>query len=155
MPKTAAKARPRSVGSRKLSRELVLRALYEWQVGGADLAALRAHAETADEYAEVNTGLFVELLEGIIEHTADLDAALAPHLDRRVEELSPIEHGCLLIGAFELVNTLNVPYKVAINEAVNLAKAYGGTDGHKFVNGVLDKLAKVTRQTEIEASRRD
>ncbi|HNF89738.1 MAG TPA: transcription antitermination protein NusB, partial [Thiobacillaceae bacterium] len=75
-------------------------------------------------------------------------------LDRPVAELSPIEHAILLIGAFELTHSLNVPYKVCINEAVELAKLYGGTDGHKFVNGVLDKLAKVTRQVEIEAGQR-
>ncbi|MBI5331737.1 MAG: transcription antitermination factor NusB [Betaproteobacteria bacterium] len=138
-------------GSRQLSRELVLRALYQWQVGGSDLAALIVSMEEEEDYAEVNVGFFRELLTGVLANAADLDAALAPHLDRAVKELSPIEHGCLLIGAQELAYTLNVPYKVAINESVNLAKKYGGTDGHKFVNGVLDKLAKVTRVAELTA----
>jgi transcription antitermination protein NusB len=146
-------------GDRRLSRELALRALYEWQVSRSDLAALLVHMEEEEDEgvrlsAEANMGFFRELLEGILARAPELDESLAPHLDRALEELSPVEHGVLLIGAFELGHTLNVPYKVAINEAVNLAKKYGGTDGHKFVNGVLDKLARVARQVEIEAAGR-
>ncbi len=146
-------------GSRQISRELVLRALYEWQVARSDLAALLVHMEEEEGDGvrlsdEANMGFFRELLEGVLKASPALDEALAPHLDRAVAELSPIEHAILLIGAYELSHTLNVPYKVAINEAVNLAKKYGGTDGHKFVNGVLDKLAKVTRQVEVEAAGR-
>lgn len=146
-------------GSRQISRELVLRALYEWQVAESDLSTLRVHMEAEEEdgvrlSAEANMGFFKELLEGVLKEASALDEALAPHLDRPIQELSPVEHGALLIGAYELSHTLNVPYKVAINEAVNLTKKYGGTDGHKFVNGVLDKLAKVTRQVEVEAAGR-
>lgn len=145
-------------GSRQISRELTLRALYEWQVAGGDLAALLVHMEEEEEsarlMAEANAAFFQELLEGVLHEASSLDEALTPHLDRPVAELSPVEHAALLIGAYELTHTLNVPYKVAINEAVNLAKKYGGTDGHKFVNGVLDKLAKVTRQAEVEAAGR-
>ncbi len=141
-------------GSRQISRELVLQALYPWQVAGADLASLLVQAEEEEAYAEANTDLFKDLLAGVLKTAGDLDAALAPHLDRTIAELSPIEHCALLIGAYELTHSLNVPYKVVINEAVNLAKKYGGTDGHKFVNGVLDKLARVTRQVEIEAANR-
>jgi N utilization substance protein B len=146
-------------GSRQLSRELVLRALYEWQVARSDLAALLVHMESEEEdgvrlSARANMDFFRELLEGVLTQAGALDEVLAPHLDRPIQELSPIEHGALLIGAYELSHTLNVPYKVAINEAVNLAKKYGGTDGHKFVNGVLDKLAKVTRRAEVEAAGR-
>jgi N utilization substance protein B len=145
-------------GSRRLSRELVLRALYEWQVARSDLAALLVHMEEEEDGMalgdEANMGFFRELLEGVLKASPALDEALAPHLDRAVAELSPIEHAILLIGAYELSHTLNVPYKVVINEAVNLAKKYGGTDGHKFVNGVLDKLARVTRRVEVEAAGR-
>ena len=150
----APKPRAGSGGGRRLSRELVLRALYQWHAQGSGLAALQSDMAEQEDYAQANAGFFVELLTGVLKHIDELDAALAPHLDRKVEELSPIEHGCLLIGAYELGHTLNVPYKVAINEAVNLAKAYGGTDGHKFVNGVLDKLARVTRATEVVAENR-
>lgn len=146
-------------GSRQISRELTLRALYEWQVSGADLASLLVHMEEEEDGGvrlsdEANMAFFRQLLEGVLREAPALDEALAPHLDRAVTELSPIEHAALLIGAYELGHTLNVPYKVAINEAVNLAKKYGGTDGHKFVNGVLDKLARVVRAVELEAAGR-
>jgi N utilization substance protein B len=138
-------------GNRRIARELVLRALYQWQLTGDDFAKLLVQAEEAEEYAQANAVFLKALLDGILNEAAALDAALSPCLDRKVEELSPIEHGVLLIGAYELSHSLDVPYKVAINESVELAKRYGGTDGHKFVNGVLDKLAKETRQVEIQA----
>lgn len=141
-------------GNRRLSRELALRALYQWQLTGDDLARLLVQAEEAEEYADANVEFLKAMLDGILSEAEVLDGALAEHLDRPLDQLSPIEHGILLIGAYELVHSLDVPYKVAINEAVNLAKAYGGTDGHKYVNGVLDKLAKVVRQVEIEAAAR-
>ena len=157
-PAKPAKPTKTGRGSRQFSRELVLRALYEWLLAQSDLAALLVHMEEEEDcvplVAEANMGFFRELLEGVLNQSAALDEALLPHLDRALEELSPIEHAILLIGAYELVHTLNVPYRVAINEAVNLAKAYGGTDGHKFVNGVLDKLARVTRTVELEAASR-
>lgn len=149
----------RGPSPRRVSRERVLRALYQWQVAGGDYAGLLVQAEVHDPEETGDTtppheGFLRELLDGVLKQAASLDQALAPHLDRPVAELSPIEHAILLIGAFELTHSLNVPYKVCINEAVELAKLYGGTDGHKFVNGVLDKLAKVTRQVEIEAGQR-
>ncbi|MEW5891639.1 MAG: transcription antitermination factor NusB [Pseudomonadota bacterium] len=140
-----------SRGNRRIARELVLRALYQWQLTGDDFAKLLVQAEEAEEYAQANASFLKALLEGILKESAALDAALAPCLDRKVGELSPIEHAVLLIGAYELSHSLDVPYRVVINEAVELAKRYGGTDGHKFVNGVLDKLAKTTRQVEIQA----
>lgn len=139
-------------GNRRLSRELALRALYQWRLTGDDLARLLAQAGEADEYADANVEFLKILLEGVLAEAETLNQALAVHLDRPVDQLSPIEHGILLIGAYELSHSLDVPYKVAINEAVNLAKAYGGTDGHKYVNGVLDKLAKDVRRIEIEAA---
>jgi N utilization substance protein B len=93
------------------------------------------------------------LLHGCIRERAELDAMLARHLDRKAEQLSPIEHAVLLIGAYELAHCIDIPYKVAINEAVELAKSFGGTDGHKYVNGVLDKAAATLRAVEVEAAR--
>lgn len=140
-------------GSRRVSRELVLRALYQWQLTGDDLASLLTQAEEAEEYPQANHALLRALLEGILIEAPALDAALAPHLDRPVTRVSPIEHALLLLGAYELLHSPDVPYRVAINEAVELAKRYGGTDGHKYVNGVLDKLARTARSVEIAASR--
>ena len=149
----------RGPSPRRVSRERVLRALYQWLLAGGDYAGLLVQAEVHDPEETGDTtrpheGFLRELLEGVMKETGRLDVALEPHLDRPVVELSPVEHAILLIGAYELTHSLNVPYKVCINEAVELAKLYGGTDGHKFVNGVLDKLAKVTRQVEIEAAQR-
>jgi transcription antitermination protein NusB len=84
-----------------------------------------------------------------LSHNADIEALVVPHLDRRLEELSPVEYAVLMLGAFELSQHLEVPYKVVINEAVELAKTFGGIDGHKFVNGVLDKLAPQLRAAEF------
>lgn len=141
-------------GNRRLSRELALRALYQWQMTGDDLARLLAQAEESDEYADANVDFLAALLEGVLKEAEALDTALSEHLDRPPGQLSPIEHAILLVAAYELVHSLDVPYKVVINEAVNLAKAYGGTDGHKYVNGVLDKLARQVRRVEIEAAGR-
>ena len=141
-------------GNRRLSRELVLRALYQWRLTGDDFSRLRVQAEEAEEFADANVEFLNTLLSGVLAEADALNQTLAAHLDRPIEQLSPIEHGILLIGAYELQQSLDVPYKVAINEAVNLAKAYGGTDGHKYVNGVLDKLAKSVRAVEIEAAGR-
>ncbi|MCU0842077.1 MAG: transcription antitermination factor NusB [Thiobacillaceae bacterium] len=150
----SAKAGGKSRGSRRMSRELALRALYQWQLAGGDLARLLAHAEEDEDYVQANAPHFQGLLEGVLKEAGRLDEALAHHLDRPAAQLSPIEHAILLIGAYELAHSLDVPYRVAINEAVELAKRYGGTDGHKYVNGVLDKLAKVLRSVEIEAAGR-
>jgi N utilization substance protein B len=139
-------------GSRRVARELVLRALYQWQLTGDDLARLLVQAEEAEEYPQANAALLQSLLEGILTHASALDAALAPHLDRPLARVSPIEHALLLLGAYELLHSPDVPYRVAINEAVELAKRYGGTDGHKYVNGVLDKLARAVRAAEMQAA---
>jgi N utilization substance protein B len=109
-------------------------------------------AET-DEFAKADVPYFRTLLNGAISHVAELDSQMAPFLDRTPSELSPIERGVLLLGGYELLSELEVPYRVVINEAVELAKAYGGTDGHKYVNGVLDKLAARLRQIEVRAER--
>jgi N utilization substance protein B len=143
----------RKGGSRSLSREFALRALYAQHLSGQDAADVAAHVCEDDGFANANTAYFEALFHGVLKETADLEMKLAPHLDRGVEELSPIERSILLIGAHEIVNCPDVPYRVAINEAVELAKKYGGTDGHKYVNGVLDKLARVMRPEEIQGAR--
>lgn len=162
-PARPAKAARRGPNPRRVSRERVLRALYLRQLAGGDYASLLVQVERHEpeekeaagdtELTKPHSGFLRELLDGVLKESANLDRALEPHLDRPVVELSPIEHAILLIGAYELIHSFNVPYKVCINEAVELAKMYGGTDGHKFVNGVLDKLAQIARQVEIEGER--
>lgn len=141
-------------GSRRLARELALRALYQWLLTGDDIARLLVQSEEAEEYREANPSHLKALIEGVVSDAAALDAALTPHLDRPAAQLSPIEHAILLLGAYELIHSPDVPYRVVINEAVELAKRYGGTDGHKYVNGVLDKLARTARAVELKAEGR-
>lgn len=156
-PKTGAKpagakgARPKS--ARRRSRELALQGLYEWLIGGGDIAAIEAHMREQEGFDKADRVHFDALLQGCINEAADLDAVLARHVDRKTSELSPVEHGVLLIGAYELKYCIDIPYKVAINEAVELAKSFGGTDGHKYVNGVLDKTAGDLRPAEVQARR--
>jgi len=138
---------------RRRSRELALQGLYEWLLSGADPASIDAHMREHEGFDKCDSVHFDALLHGCIAEAADLDAVLARHVDRKTTELSPVEHGVLLIGVYELKHCIDIPYKVAINEAVELAKSFGGTDGHKYVNGVLDKAATDLRSAEVQAMR--
>jgi transcription antitermination protein NusB len=138
---------------RRRSRELALQGLYQWLVAGGDASGIDAQLREHEGYAKCDGQHFDALLRGSIEEAAALDAALAKHVDRKTTELSPVEHALLMMGAYELTHCLDIPYKVAINEAVELAKSYGGTDGHKYVNGVLDKVAADLRPVEVRAAR--
>jgi N utilization substance protein B len=139
--------------ARRRARELALQGLYEWLVGRADVAAIDAHMREQDGFQRSDSQHFDALLHGCVREAAALDAVLARHADRKTSEMSPVEHGVLLIGSYELAHCVDVPYKVAINEAVELAKTFGGTDGHKYVNGVLDKAALELRPAEVTAAR--
>jgi transcription antitermination protein NusB len=139
--------------ARRRSREAAMQGLYEWLVAAAPVADIELHMRELDGFGKCDLPHFETLLRGCIEHAAELDALLAQHLDRVTARLSPVEHALLLIGAFELRHCMDVPYKVAINEAVELAKSFGGTDGHKYVNGVLDKAAAQLRPNEVQAAR--
>lgn len=157
-PGTTPGKKPRSPGrrapsARRRAREVALQGLYEWLVSGADAGVIDAHMREQEGFAECDAAHFDALLHGCIREAAQLDAVLSRHVDRKTTELSPIEHGALMIGTYELIHCLEVPYKVAINEAVELAKSFGGTDGHKYVNGVLDKAAAQLRPVEVEAAR--
>ncbi len=134
-------------GARRRSRELALQALYQWLVAGHEAGDLCADA-AGRELQRADKPYFETLVRGVVDRAAALDASLQPFLDRPARALSPVEHALLLIGAFELSASPDVPYRVVINEAVELAKTYGGTDGHKYVNGVLDKLAAQLRPRE-------
>jgi len=152
--KTAGGApRDRAKSSRRRAREFALQGLYEWQLNPRDAGAIDAHVREQEDFARCDRGLYDALLHGCVDQSAQLDAALARFLDRPINELSPVEHAVLWIGAYELQHCLDVPYKVAINEAVELAKGFGGTDGHKYVNGVLDHLAPELRPQEVAAGR--
>ncbi len=144
---------PPQKSSRRRSREIALQGLYEWLISGSESALIEAHMREQDGFDKCDKKHFDMLLHGCIREAADLDAVLVQHVDRKTSLLSPIEHGVLLIGAYELKHCIDIPYRVAINEAVELAKSFGGTDGHKYVNGVLDKVAADLRAVEVQARR--
>ncbi len=148
-PGAAAKPRPKS--PRRRSRELAVQGLYQWLVGGATGAEIESVLHEQDGFERCDRAHFDALLHGVIAEAATLDAALARHVDRKTTALSPVEHAVLLIGSYELSHCLDIPYRVVINEAVELAKSFGGTDGHKYVNGVLDKTAGDLRAAEVAA----
>jgi N utilization substance protein B len=136
---------------RRRSRELALQGLYQWLIARSSPPTIRADLAASAGFAKCDSAFFDTLWRGVTGDFDALIAAIRPYLDRPSEQLSPIEKSVLAIGACELLHAPETPYRVAINEAVELAKLYGGTDGHKYVNGVLDKLAAATRTAEVAA----
>jgi N utilization substance protein B len=136
---------------RRRSREFALQGIYQWQIAGGDAVAIGRQLGEAKGFEKVDADYFSTLLAGTIAAAPELELAIAPHLDREYSRLSPVERGILLLAGYELAHRPEVPYRAVINEAVELAKSYGGTDGYKFVNGVLDKLAAQLRPAERAA----
>ena len=135
--------------ARRRAREFALQAIYQWQLAGQDFGDIEKQYADADGFAKADVPLFQLLVKSAIKNSEALSVQLTPHLDRPWHEVSPVERGIMLLGAIELTQTPETPYRVIINEAIELAKSFGGTDGHKYVNGVLDKLAAVVRADEI------
>jgi transcription antitermination protein NusB len=135
--------------ARRRSREFALQALYQWQLTGHSLAAIETQYAAADGFAKADSVLFDLILSGVLKNAESLKLQLAPLLDRPWKEISPVEAGVLLIGTFELQYMPETPYRVIINEAIELAKSFGGTDGHKYINGILDKFAPTIRAREV------
>jgi transcription antitermination protein NusB len=152
-PASAKRSAPKP--ARRRSRELALMGLYQWLLSRADGAEIEAHLQEQEPeaFAKLDRVHFDALLHGCMREADALDAVLARHVDRKVGLLSPVEHAVLMIGVYELTHCLDIPYRVALNEGVELAKSFGGTDGHKFVNGVLDKAAAELRPAEVAAAR--
>jgi N utilization substance protein B len=140
--------------SRRLARELAVQGLYEWLIAGNDVRAIEHRLAEVRNFDKADRPLLDAILNGVIQQSENLEARLVPYLDRAVNALSPVERAVLLVGAYELLNRIETPYRVVINEAVEVAKSYGGTDGHKFVNGVLDRLAGELRAIEVQAAGR-
>ncbi|TNC92846.1 transcription antitermination factor NusB [Thalassolituus sp.] len=142
-----------SPAARRKARRYAVQALYQWQIAGSSLTQIEAEFRTDNDMSAVDLEYFHDILHGVPREKADLDQKVQPFLDRNIDELTPVELAILRLGAFEMSHRLDVPYKVVINEAVELAKTFGATDGHKYVNGVLDKLAQRERMVEIKGGR--
>jgi transcription antitermination protein NusB len=140
-------------GGRRRARALALQGLYQWMLAGTAPPVIHAQLSESGGFAKCDAPFFDSLWQGVTAEFDTLNSAFAPYLDRKPAELSPIERAVLAIGAWELLRQPDIPYRVAINEAVELAKSYGGTDGYKYVNGVLDRLAAAARSSEVGASR--
>lgn len=138
---------------RRKSRHYAVQALYQWQVAGQDLRDIELQFQVDHDFSGADVEYFNALLHGVPASLDTVEAAFEAYLDRKLDELDPVELTILRIGSFELLERIDVPYKVVINEAVNLSKRFGATDSHRYVNGVLDKVAQQHRQLEAAAGR--
>ncbi len=141
--------KPKVSQNRRKSRELVLKAVYRSMINASELKQVILDAKEDPEYIKADEAYFKQLLDGVIGKTSELDSQISTFIDRKIEELSPVEHAILRISSYELMFDASIPYRVAINEGVELAKLYGGVDGHKYINGVLDKVAASARPQEF------
>ena len=153
MSEPAIKEKLPAKSSRRRARELALQGIYQWRLAGGDEAHIEKQIREEKGMGRYDAEFFSELLRGVLARHLDIEAAVTTQLDRPLNELSPVEFSVLLLGAYELLHHPEIPYRVVINEAVELAKTFGGTDGHKYVNGVLDKLAAQVRTAEVVANK--
>jgi N utilization substance protein B len=141
-----------SRNARRRAREFALQGLYQWLLSHEDAGVIEAHIADSPGFGHADREHFRGMLHGAIDEAQSLREAFLPYIDRGIETLSPVEHAVLLLGAYEFRHHPEIPYRVVINEAVELAKTFGGTDGYKYVNGVLDRVA--ARLRPLEAGRR-
>lgn len=150
---TAAPRKTSTKPPRSRAREFAVQALYQHLVGKQDPASIDQFTRGLSGFHKADSVHYDALLHGCIQEAAELDALIVPLLDRKLEEISPIEHAVMWIGAYEFLHAPDVPWRVVLNECIELAKEFGGTDGHKYVNGVLNGLAPKLRPVEVEADR--
>jgi N utilization substance protein B len=141
--------------SRRRSRELALQGLYQWLYTGANAGEVLKNLSELDTFKAADREFLEEELRGVIDAAHELRPRIEPFVDRKWKDISPIEQAILLMGAWELGHRPDIPYRVTINEAIELGKRFGGTDGHKYVNGVLDRLAAAARPDEVAQKRRN
>lgn len=139
--------------ARQLARKRAIQALYMWQMTGQDLSEIDQQFVLEHDMEKVDLKYFKELLHGIPKHVHELDSNIEPLLDRPFHELDSVECAVMRLGAYELKYRIDVPYKVVINEAIELAKTFGAEESHKYVNSILDQLAKNLRQVEVNTAR--
>lgn len=134
--------------ARRKSRELAVQAIYSWQLSKNDVTDIEAHFLVENSARRFDIEYFQQLFRGVTASASQLDETISPHVDRPINEIDPVEKAILRMAIFELKDCLAVPYRVVINEAIELAKSFAADDSHKFVNGVLDKVVKLVRPQE-------
>ncbi len=137
--------------SRTNARKAAVQALYQWQMTGQSLVEIERQFKEEDRLKDVQKSYFTELFHGVPKNLAEIDLALTEFVDRPVDMIDPVERAILRIGAYELINRLDMPYRVVLNEGINLAKYFGADGSHKYVNGILDKVAQQKRTVEIKS----
>ncbi|TBU95905.1 transcription antitermination factor NusB [Phytopseudomonas dryadis] len=152
--KPAKKGPSAKVLARRQARTLAMQALYSWHIAGQALNEIEAQFRVDNDFSAVDGAYFHEILHGVPRQKSEIDSAFEPLLDRPLDEIDPVELSILRLSTYELRNRIDVPYRVVINEGIELAKVFGATDGHKFVNGVLDKLAPKLRADEVRDFKR-
>lgn len=142
-------------GKRRQARQSAVQAIYQWQMTGQDLREIEEHllSLTEQDLAELDIEYYRELLHAVPTHLGELDRHLSPTLDRTIDKVDPVERAILRLGAYELLYHSEIPFRVIINEAVELAKIFGAAEGHRYVNGVLDRLAQQVRRAEAQGGR--
>ncbi|MFQ3235140.1 MAG: N utilization substance protein B [Paraglaciecola sp.] len=135
--------------ARRKARELAVQAIYSWQMSKNPVEQIELSIITSNNMQKIDTDYFLEILRAVVRNSAELDIKIKPYLGRLPEELDPVEKAILRLATYELVERLDVPFKVVINEAIELAKSFGAEESHKFVNGVLDKAIKTLRKHEL------
>jgi N utilization substance protein B len=148
MNTTSGKSARRGTRARTIARKVAMQALYQWQLNHTPVQDIINQFLGSDDAAGVDREYFTELLMGCTQGREQIDAAITPFVDRPLDQLDPVETAILMIGMFELLNRADVPYRVVINEAVDLCKRFGATDAHKYVNAVLDRAARDIRKAE-------
>lgn len=153
MQSSVQKKTVRCKSRRRMAREFVLQGIYQWRLAGGSAGTIEAQLRQSREFIRTDEQFFTNLFKGVLSDISTLENTIQPFLDRTLSELSPVEYAILLLSTYELVHFLEVPYRAIINEAIELARTYGGSDGYKYVNGVLDKLALKIRAVEIESKK--
>jgi N utilization substance protein B len=139
--------------AKQKARKLLVQALYSWELGGIDLQTIEVNFHIENDMSKIDSDLFKKVLYEVPKNLSKIDECYRPHLDREQDQLDPVSRAILRIATYELLFSIEVPYKVAINEGVNLAKTFGPTDAYKFINSVLDRVAAQSRAVEVSANK--
>jgi len=142
-----------NMAARRKARRLAMQALYQWHLSASPINEIEAEFIADHDMTKVDQEYFSEVLRGVPNTLSELDGYIQTYTDRAIRDMTPVELSILRIGAYELMHRIDVPFKVIINEGVDLSKLFGASEGHRYVNGVLDKLAQSLRATEVAASR--